>query len=96
MRIAGTTGSLTLEGDRLMDSAGVSPVPQPPENAASPVVSDVSHHQRIIEDFVDAIRNRRAPICDGGEGRRSVAVIEAIYQSARERRVVQLSETGNR
>jgi UDP-N-acetyl-2-amino-2-deoxyglucuronate dehydrogenase len=96
LRIAGTTGSLTLEGDRLMDSAGVSPVSQPPENAASPVVSDVSHHQRMIDDFVDAIRNRRAPICDGREGRRSVAVIEAIYRSAREQRVVQLSETGNR
>ena len=35
--------------------AGASPVPQAPENAASPVVSDVSHHQRMIEDFVDAI-----------------------------------------
>ena len=79
-----------------MDSTGVSPGAQVPENAASPVVSDVSHHQRIIEDFVDAIRNRRAPICDGREGRRSVEVVEAIYRSARERRVVQVSETGNR
>jgi UDP-N-acetyl-2-amino-2-deoxyglucuronate dehydrogenase len=96
LRIAGTIGSLTLEGDRLLDAARESPVPEAPENAASPVVSDVSHHQRIVEDFVDAIRNRRAPICDAREGRRSVAVIEAIYQSARERRVVQLLETGNR
>ena len=94
LRIAGTTGSLTLEGDRLIDSAGASPVPQAPENAASPVVSDVSHHQRIIEDFVDAIRNRRAPVCDGREGRRSVEVIEAIYRSARERRVVQRVRDG--
>ena len=58
------------------------------ENAASPVVSDVSDHQRIIEDFVDAIRGRRAPVCDGVEGRRSVAVVEAIYRSAREKRRV--------
>ena len=107
LHIAGTLGSLTLEGDRLIDAAAARTVPHAPENAASPVVSDISHHLRIVEDFLDAIANRRAPICDGHEGRRSVAVIEAIYQAARERRVVQLStsalratadksETGNR
>ena len=58
------------------------------ENVASPVVTDVSNHQRIIEDFVDAICGQRAPVCDGVEGRRSVAVVEAIYRSAREQRRV--------
>ena len=58
------------------------------ENATSPVVSDVSNHQRIIEDFIDAIRRRRAPVCDGVEGRRSVEVVEAVYRSAREQRRV--------
>ncbi len=93
LRIAGSAGALLLEGDRLCEAdGGVAP---PPENAASPVVSDISHHQRIIEDFVDAIRTGRAPVCDGAEGRRSVAVVEAIYRSARERRRIELSEPGN-
>jgi UDP-N-acetyl-2-amino-2-deoxyglucuronate dehydrogenase len=90
LQIAGTAGSLTLEGDRLIDATGGGAMPQAPENASSPVVSDVSSHQRMVEDFVDAIRNRRAPICDGREGRRSVELIEAIYRSARERRVVNI------
>jgi predicted dehydrogenase len=96
LHLAGTTGSLTLVGDRLIDVAGAGPVPQAQENAASPVVSDISHHRRMVEDFVDAIANRRAPACDAGEGRRSVEVVEAIYRSARERRVVRLSPSAQR
>ena len=89
LRIAGTAGSLWLEGDRLVtaDSPGTDPI----ENASSPVVSDVSAHQRIIEDFVAAIRDGRAPVCDVHEGRRSVEVVEAVYRSAREGRGVRLA-----
>ncbi len=58
-------------------------------SAASPVVSDVSAHRGIIEDFVTAIRDHRAPVCGGQEGRRSVAIIEAIHTSARTGRFVE-------
>jgi len=88
--IAGSTGSLHLEGDRLEEPGGESSPDAPPENVASPVVSDVSAHQRIIEDFVDAVQTGRRPICDGVEGRRSVEVVEAVYRSASERRVIEL------
>jgi len=86
LRIAGTAGSLWLEGDRLVapGSTGSDPI----ENASSPVVSDVSAHQRIFEDFVAAIRDGRAPVCDVSEGRRSVEVVQAIYRSAREGRSI--------
>ena len=47
------------------------------------VVADASAHQRVIEDFIRAIRTGSAPCCDGRDGRRSVAVIEAIYRSSR-------------
>ena len=88
LRIAGTAGSLWLEGDRLVttDAARSDPI----ENASSPVVSDVSAHQRIIEDFVAAVRDGRAPVCDVNEGRRSVEVVEAVYRSAREGRAIAL------
>lgn len=88
--ITGTVGSLLLEGDRLHDEA--TPCDRVVENAASAVVSDVSAHQRMIEDFVDAIRGGRRPICDGPEGRRSVAIVEAVYRSAREQHAVEVSD----
>jgi UDP-N-acetyl-2-amino-2-deoxyglucuronate dehydrogenase len=56
------------------------------DTATSATVANERPHQRIIEDFVDAIRNRRPPICDGHEGRRSVAVVEAVYASSRSSR----------
>jgi predicted dehydrogenase len=39
-------------------------------------------HRRQIEDFTNAILENREPAIGGHEGRRSVEVIQAIYQSA--------------
>jgi UDP-N-acetyl-2-amino-2-deoxyglucuronate dehydrogenase len=75
-----------LEGDHFSGTTA-----EPAENASSPVVTDVSAHVRIVEDFVDAIQSGRPPICDGAEGRRSVELVEAIYRSAREQRPIDLS-----
>ncbi len=47
-------------------------------------------HTLQFSDFADAIRNGRAPAVDGKEGRKSVALIEAIYRSGRERIPVKL------
>ena len=52
----------------------------PPRTAA---VADATPHRRVLQDFIEAVRTGRAPACDGREGRRSVAVVEAIYRSAR-------------
>ena len=45
----------------------------------------ISHHlhRTQIHDFADAIRNDRNPLVDGLEGRKSVALIQAIYESSR-------------
>jgi UDP-N-acetyl-2-amino-2-deoxyglucuronate dehydrogenase len=52
----------------------------------------ISHegHRRQLADFVEAIRAGRAPLVDGREGRKAVAIIEAIYESARTGRMVAL------
>jgi predicted dehydrogenase len=52
----------------------------------------ISHvgHARQLADFVRAIQSNSAPLVDGREGRRAVAVIEAIYQSATTGRAVKL------
>jgi UDP-N-acetyl-2-amino-2-deoxyglucuronate dehydrogenase len=46
--------------------------------------SAISHqgHARQLADFVHAIRTDTAPQVDGREGRRAVALIEALYRSA--------------
>jgi UDP-N-acetyl-2-amino-2-deoxyglucuronate dehydrogenase len=52
----------------------------------------ISHqgHARQLTDFVQAIRTGGRPLVDGREGRKAVAVIEAIYQSAKKGEAVRL------
>lgn len=52
------------------------------QDARPALVADATGHQRVLEDFLAAIRSNGTPACDAREGRRSVALIEAIYQSA--------------
>ena len=40
-------------------------------------------HGPVLEDFVAAIRDQRAPAVDGSEARRSVELITAIYESGK-------------
>jgi UDP-N-acetyl-2-amino-2-deoxyglucuronate dehydrogenase len=96
VEITGSNGTVILEHDAIVNVdlvPGADPesryarAPAAPgasaANAASPIVADATPHQRIVDDFVRAIRTGGTPICDGPEGRRSVAVCEAIYRSAR-------------
>ena len=68
---------------RRAGSAAAAVSAPPPENVASPVVSDASAHQRVIEDFIRAIRENTVPSTDGREARRSVELVEMIYAAAR-------------
>lgn len=45
-------------------------------------------HERQLEDFLDAIMERRPPAVDGAEGRKVVELSTAIYRSQRDRRPV--------
>jgi len=75
---------ISLLGDKKKENKNKGP--GKPENASSPVVSDVSGHRRIMEDFISAIRDNRPPLCDGKDARRSLDLACAIYES---------SQTGN-
>ncbi len=57
---------------------------------ADPMAMSFENHRRQLEDFVRAIQEDRPPQVDGREGLRSVALVEAIYRSAREGRPVRL------
>jgi predicted dehydrogenase len=80
--VAGSKASATLEGDRLLGDGEGGGGPAP-DNAGSPIVADESAHRAVFVDFIEAVRGHRRPACDGREGRRSVALVEAIYESSR-------------
>jgi len=54
------------------------------QGANDPKAINFTGHQRNFEDVVAAIRDGRSPRVDGHEARRAVALICAIYESARE------------
>jgi UDP-N-acetyl-2-amino-2-deoxyglucuronate dehydrogenase len=93
-----TEGTIVLEHDRVVAADLRTPVegllpevdPDTNRSASSPVVSDVRGHRRLIEDFVAAIEQGRDPLCSGVDGRHSVAVVEAIYESARKSCAVEI------
>ena len=58
--------------------------------AADPKAITHQGHARQLADFVNAIKSGGSPKVDGREGRKAVALIDAIYQSAKSGRVVEL------
>jgi UDP-N-acetyl-2-amino-2-deoxyglucuronate dehydrogenase len=92
LEITGTEGTVILEQDRILTAdlrnapPGISAgKPDNNQSASSAAVTDFRGHQALFEDFLQAIERDTAPICDGREGRRSMALVEAIYRSARNR-----------
>jgi UDP-N-acetyl-2-amino-2-deoxyglucuronate dehydrogenase len=91
IELTGSNGTVRLDGDDLAaidlkdarDDERPAPSRRATASAASAVVADPTAHVRVFEDFIRAIERRAAPACDGPGGRHSVALIEAIYRSAR-------------
>ena len=95
VEISGTEGTVILEHDRIIavnlrnalpaaELAGLDDsATDENQSASSATVSDFRGHQAVIEDFLAAIQQNRAPACSGAEGRRSVALIESIYRAAK-------------
>ena len=95
VELTGSEGTIILEDNRIIAADLRNPgedIPTPSgdpkeeranQSASSPIVSDVGGHKRLLEDFLRAIETNGKPICDGHEGRRSVALVQAIYESSR-------------
>jgi UDP-N-acetyl-2-amino-2-deoxyglucuronate dehydrogenase len=93
IEITGSEGTVILEHDKIIRADLKTPRAEllkdnnesrdQNQSATSATVSDVRGHQALIEDFLSAIRTNSRPLCDGTEARRSVALIEAIYEAAR-------------
>jgi UDP-N-acetyl-2-amino-2-deoxyglucuronate dehydrogenase len=90
VEISGTEGTVILEHDRII-AANLRQTPAGPsagvaqnqnESASSPIVTDVRGHKAVLEDFLTAIEQDSTPLCDGREGRRSIALIEAMDRAS--------------
>jgi predicted dehydrogenase len=53
----------------------------------------VRGHKRLLEDFLQAMATGGTPLCDGVEGRRSVALVQALYESSKTGQPVSLEAT---
>jgi len=99
LELTGSEGTIIVEGDHIiradlhtpLDNLPLSKPDDSQIRASSPVVADVTGHRTILEDFIRAIETNSRPLCDGREGRRSLALVEAIYQSSRLGQAVELS-----
>jgi UDP-N-acetyl-2-amino-2-deoxyglucuronate dehydrogenase len=91
VELTGTAGTVVIDGDDVIAADLRTPRPDlvsargraVVENAASPIVTDVSAHAAVIADFAAAVRAGRPPLCDGRDGTATLAVVEAIYAAAR-------------
>lgn len=92
VELSGTEGTVIVEHDRVIavhlrsgarreELFGAEPEENTNASAKTAVVSDVRGHRRILEDFLTAIKSEARPLCDGREGRRSLALVDAIYQA---------------
>lgn len=101
--IHGTTGSAIIEQDSIVLWEFQQPLPGDAAllqqlgkgntvsgGAADPKAISFVGHQRQFEDFIAAIETGRPPIIDGREGRKSVEIILAIYESSRTGRRITL------
>jgi predicted dehydrogenase len=95
IELCGEHGSIALEDDTIVKWDFAKPEPDDEvirqakrgdslgSGAGTPGGISLTGHLRQIEDLVAAVRERRAPAIDGHEGRKAVALVHAIYESAR-------------
>jgi len=99
LEIHGTAGTAIVTGDRLAtwevenDKGEQPPLARAAASGASdPMAISLAPFERQFRDFGEAIRSGRAPLSSGEDGYRALEVVEAIYRSCREGRVVALDE----
>ncbi|MEZ5940817.1 MAG: Gfo/Idh/MocA family oxidoreductase [Planctomycetaceae bacterium] len=101
--IHGTTGCAIIEQDSILHWEFAESRPEDDEirakfgkenavsgGAADPKAISFVGHQKQFEDFIQAIQEGRSPVVDGSEGRKSVEIILAIYESSNTGRRISL------
>jgi predicted dehydrogenase len=89
VEVYGERGGVQIEGEAVVRwevEGGESRAAAAPQSAgagASPTGISAEGHTRLVADLVAAVREGRAPLVSGEEGRRSLALVLAVYESAR-------------
>ena len=104
IQIAGRDGTAEILEDQLVAYQFRNEAPTDPQiraqyagktkgggGASDPMAIDYSSHTRNIEAYLNAIDTGSPTHISGRESRKAVAIIEAIYQSARQGRIVDLA-----
>lgn len=98
IEVNGATGTALLEGDKFQKKPA-GDQPEEPEDsgeaagAASPLDGmEVINHQRQFDQIFEAFTGNGEPIVSGEESLKSLAIVEALYLSAEEERVVYIEE----
>jgi UDP-N-acetyl-2-amino-2-deoxyglucuronate dehydrogenase len=103
LELSGSEGTIMIEQDHLLVADFRNPAanlltrsaPDANASSSSPVVSDERGHQAVLENFLESIRTDTEPRCNGEEGRRSVAVVQAIYEACRTGKRVYIGTENN-
>ncbi len=94
IELCGEHGSIVLEDDRIARWEFRTAQPEDDairaagtqnalgSGASNPSAISTEGHRRQLQDLVDALRENRAPRLDGHDGRKAVALVRAIYESA--------------
>ena len=98
VEIHGTRGTAIITGDRLTtwdvqdDHGDPAPLSSAVASGASdPMAISLEPFERQFLDFGKAIRDKRPPLVSGEEGHHALALVDSIYTSCRENRVVTLA-----
>lgn len=96
LELSGEHGSVILEDDRIVRWQFTKERPEDVQirqhgstseglagAAGDPKAAGHEGHRRQFQDMVDAVRTGRAPTIPGREGRKAIALIAGIYESAR-------------
>lgn len=102
IELHGTKGSAVLSGDRLTrwevvdDEGEAAPVMAEGSSGSSdPMAISLAPFERAFLNFGAAIAGKHPPLISGEEGLRALQLVQSIYTSARENRLVQIgSERG--
>lgn len=93
----GADGTAIIEGEviKLLDIKGEKPYSEKEakvglETWARPEAAPPLNHAASIRDFAQAILDDREPKVSGEEGRKSIEIVNAIYQSSKNREMVRL------
>ncbi|HKX33518.1 MAG TPA: Gfo/Idh/MocA family oxidoreductase [Blastocatellia bacterium] len=88
LEISGERGTVILDGDALGcwaiegEREAVGDQPQLTDGSANPAAISNEGHRRQIQDLIQAVNEDRPPMIDGREGRKSLELVAALYESA--------------